>query len=333
MWGYPLHLEWKKQIEAAALTGPYVFSTGPLTDGVMYWAGSQIVTTEDEAERAVVKNLNDGYLFFKTYPNIPRDAYLKILETAKKHSFPVCGHGSASLSWKTLADFGYYCCEHSNCLPDDPGDIDYMAKSGMWFCPTHVVVKTIADYVYGKAVFSDLPWYDYVPGRVKKEWNDITQWRKTNGRYDLGVPYPLNAIINKARRFIAAAGKEKILLGTDTNNPGVCAGFSIHDELKYMVEIFGLTELEALKTGTVNAAKHLKLENSKGKIQEGFDADILILKKNPLENIENSKSIEGLIQGGKLYSRKDLDAILDKARSVKDEHLIFPEDTPSGNSA
>ncbi|MDR1210942.1 MAG: hypothetical protein LBK40_01790, partial [Spirochaetaceae bacterium] len=35
MWGYPLHLEWKKQIEAAALTGPYVFSTGPLTDGVM----------------------------------------------------------------------------------------------------------------------------------------------------------------------------------------------------------------------------------------------------------------------------------------------------------
>jgi len=330
MWGFPLHLEWKRRIEVGGLLGPYIYSTGPLTDGLSYWEGSQIVTTAEEGERAVIKNQHDGYLFFKTYPNIPKDAYLKILMTAKKNNFRVCGHGSNFLSWKTLADFGYYCCEHTNCLPDDPSDIEYMAKSGMWLCPTHVVIKTIEDYVYGNASFADLPYYEYVPSRGRKEWDTITAWRKTNGRYNLSEGYPMAKVIERGKRFIAATGTEKILLGTDTNNPGVTAGFTIHDELKYLVEVYGLSKFEALSAGTVNAAKHLDLDHQKGKILEGFDADLLVLDGNPLEKIENTGKINSVIQGGRIHTRQDLDGILAKVRSLKDEDIVFVDD--AGNA-
>jgi imidazolonepropionase-like amidohydrolase len=333
MWGFPLQLEWKKRIEEGSLTGPYIYSTGPLTDGVTYWDGSQIVTTEREAENAVLKNHADGYLFFKTYPNIPKDAYLKILETAKRIGFPVCGHGSNFLSWKTLADFGYYCCEHTNCLPDDFSDVDYMAKSGMWLCLTHTVEQSIADYVYGSASFDTLPWYDYLSEREKKEWEKITRWRKTNGRYSLNESFPMEKILEKTHRFIALAGKDKVLLGTDTNNPGVGAGFTIHDELRHLTELFGFSEFEAIQAGTVNAAAHLKLEKQKGKILEGFDADILVLNGNPLENIARTRDIEAVIQGGKIYDRAGLDTILASVKSRKNSDIIYIEDTPDGNSA
>jgi cytosine/adenosine deaminase-related metal-dependent hydrolase len=202
----------------------------------------------------------------------------------------------------------------------------------MWLCPTHVVEKTIADYVYGSASFAELPWYDYIPDRGKKDWETITHCRKTNGRYVPGTPYPMEEIIERGLRFIAAAGKDKIILGTDTNNPGVGAGFTIHDELKFLTELYGFSAFEALKTGTVNAAKHLGLEDHKGKILPGFDADLLVLNGNPLENIGHTRDIELVIQGGRVYTRADLDGILAGVKNMEDKDIVFVEDTPDGNS-
>jgi adenine deaminase len=178
-----------------------------------------------------------------------------------------------------------------------------------------------------------LPYYEYVPSRGRKEWDTITAWRKTNGRYNLSEGYPMAKVIERGKRFIAATGTEKILLGTDTNNPGVTAGFTVHDELKYLVEVYGLSKFEALSAGTVNAAKHLDLDHQKGKILEGFDADLLVLDGNPLEKIENTGKINSVIQGGRIYTRKDLDDILAKVKSQNDGDIVFTDDTPNGNSA
>jgi imidazolonepropionase-like amidohydrolase len=133
-------------------------------------------------------------------------------------------------------------------------------------------------------------------------------------------------IINRGKAFIEAAGTEKILLGTDTPNPGVVAGFPIVDELKYLEGLYGLSKFEALKAGTVNGAKHLGLENQKGKILEGFDADLLILRGNPLDDLGNAAKIESVVQGGRIYTRQDLDKFLADARSIKDEDIIFVAD-------
>jgi imidazolonepropionase-like amidohydrolase len=323
MWGFPIQLEWNKQAWRGELLSPYIYSTGPLTDGVMYWAGSVIVTTPEEAEAAVLRDIKDGYLYFKAYPSIPKDAFLHLLAVAKKNNFKVVGHGNSFLSWKTLADFGYYCCEHTNCLPDDESDITYMAKSGMWLCPTHVVVKTIADYVYAGKTFNDYPYKEYVTPRNMKEWEDITVWRKTNGKYDLAKPYPMEKVIARALKFIETAGPDKIILGTDTPNPGVVAGLPIFDELNHLVNDYKMNTFDAIKAGTVNGALHLGIEKQKGVLAEGFDADILILDADPLADIRNISKLNTVIQGGRIYDRTRLDAILENARKIKDEEITF----------
>jgi len=323
MWGFPIQLEWNRQAWKGELLSPYIYSTGPLTDGVMYWEGSVIVTTPEEAEAAVLRDIKDGYLYFKTYPSIPKDAIIHLMTVAKKNNFKVVGHGNNFLSWKTLADLGYYCCEHTNCLPDDESDITYMAKSGMWLCPTHVVVKTIADYVYGNKSFNDYPYREYVTPRNMKEWEDITVWRKTNGRYDLTKPYPMEKVVARALKFIEVAGPGKIILGTDAPNPGVTAGLPIFDELCHLVNDYKLSIFDAIKAGTVNGALHLGIEKQKGILSEGFDADILILDADPLVDVRNVSKINTVIQGGRVHDRAKLDAIFESARKIKDEDITF----------
>jgi len=129
--------------------------------------------------------------------------------------------------------------------------------------------------------------------------------------------------LSQAHKFIEVAGPDKIILGTDTPNPGVVAGHSIHDELVHMVNEYKLSIFDTLKSGTVNGAIHLGIEKEKGMLGEGFDADILILEANPLEDIRNVSKINTVIQGGRMHGRAELDSMLENVRNIKDEDITF----------
>ena len=79
----------------------------------------------------------------------------------------------------------------------------------------------------------------------------------------------------------------------------------------------GLTPLEAIKTATINPAKYFNLENELGLIQEGMWADMVLLDANPIENIENTKTIHAVIKNGKYFDRNELQTILKRARNPK----------------
>jgi len=89
-----------------------------------------------------------------------------------------------------------------------------------------------------------------------------------------------------------------LLVGTDS--PGaVFPGWGLHQELELFVEA-GLTEMEALQTATVNAAKVLGKESELGALQVGQYADLVILDGDPLENIQNTQRIHRVIYNGKV---------------------------------
>jgi Amidohydrolase family len=105
-----------------------------------------------------------------------------------------------------------------------------------------------------------------------------------------------------------------LLLGSDagTATMGIVPGFSIHNELKTLVDN-GFTPHEALLTGTVNAAKVMDDMNGEGNfgtIEIGNRADLILLEANPLEDISNTKSIIGVMANGKWYSKSEIDDIL-----------------------
>ena len=93
-----------------------------------------------------------------------------------------------------------------------------------------------------------------------------------------------------------------VVIGTDTGNDFIFPGLSVHEEMQLM-QLGGFKPLEVIKMATSNAAKMLKIENEVGSITEGKKADLILLDKNPLEDISNTLSINCVLKEGKIVGR------------------------------
>jgi imidazolonepropionase-like amidohydrolase len=89
-----------------------------------------------------------------------------------------------------------------------------------------------------------------------------------------------------------------VVLGTDAGaSPVRAQGFSEHMEMELMVKA-GLTPLEAIAVATGNGAKFLHIDNTRGTLQPGKKADLIVLDKNPLEDIRNTRTISAVWKDG-----------------------------------
>ena len=95
----------------------------------------------------------------------------------------------------------------------------------------------------------------------------------------------------------------KYLAGSGCDVWGTMPGISLHSELA-LLKTIGLNNRQLIASATYNFNKAFAWK--KGKIENGFDADILILNENPIENIENLKGIHTLFLKGKLIDLKSL---------------------------
>jgi hypothetical protein len=111
-----------------------------------------------------------------------------------------------------------------------------------------------------------------------------------------------------------------LLLGTDsgTGGMGIVPGYSIHDELRILVEN-GLSPYEAIATGTVNAALVVERMTGTcdfGTIEVGNRADLILLRENPLVDVGHIRNPLGVMAAGRWYPRETLaDLIQIPARS------------------
>jgi hypothetical protein len=100
-------------------------------------------------------------------------------------------------------------------------------------------------------------------------------------------------------RFARAGGK--VLAGCDTASfvlPGVC----IHRELELLVEA-GLTSMQAIQAATRNNFEFLQ-EEDLGTLRPGKTADLIILREDPLADIRNTRTIDLVIQDGKVVDTR-----------------------------
>jgi imidazolonepropionase-like amidohydrolase len=149
----------------------------------------------------------------------------------------------------------------------------------------------------------------YVPKALKQYWYD------TRGMMNFEKDMFQN--FSQMLSFLHKQGM-MIMAGTDCENPFVVPGFSLHDELELYVRA-GLTSLEALQTATLNPAIYLHKEKELGTVTKGKLADLVILEKNPLLNIKNTKSINAVIMNGHLIDKNHINQFLEqlKERALK----------------
>lgn len=98
-----------------------------------------------------------------------------------------------------------------------------------------------------------------------------------------------------------------IAAGTDAGNIGTIHGPALFREFQLMKEA-GLTPMQILQCATANAAKLFGADTGAhiGKIDNGYFADLVILKSNPLNDIKNASAIDSIVKNGILYPASDL---------------------------
>jgi imidazolonepropionase-like amidohydrolase len=92
-----------------------------------------------------------------------------------------------------------------------------------------------------------------------------------------------------------------IVAGTDVGVPG----HTLHRELELYVKA-GMTPMEAIQSATLTPAQVMRLEKEVGTIEPGKRADILILERNPLEDISNIRKIKFVVTQGRLFDCSEL---------------------------
>ena len=87
-----------------------------------------------------------------------------------------------------------------------------------------------------------------------------------------------------------------IVAGTDQ----VVPGHSLHREIELYVKA-GFTPMEAIQAATLVPARVMKIENETGTIEAGKRADLIILDRNPLDEIRNIRTVKTVITAGRVY--------------------------------
>ncbi len=112
----------------------------------------------------------------------------------------------------------------------------------------------------------------------------------------------------------------QLLLGTDAlGGIGIVPGYSVHDELRILVEN-GFTPYEALQTGTVNAARVIEKmtgEGNFGTIEVGNRADLILVRTNPLEDISTIREPLGVMAAGRWFSAEQLSELIEISGTTK----------------
>jgi len=184
------------------------------------------------------------------------------------------------------------------------------ATNGTWQVPTFPILVHLG-FVTPKTNLLEGARMRYVPQNVQKIWlQGVLGQLRTYSDTDFAIREEI------VRRSLEVVGKMqslgvRIMAGTDLAAPNVFPGFSLHDDLAFLVQA-GLTPMQALQAATKSPAEFLGKLQTDGTIETGKFADLVLLDANPLEDIHNTQKIRAVVLRGKLLDRKTLDEILGK---------------------
>ena len=252
-------------------TAPNVVACGPSIVGVK---------TAADAERVVAEQKAAGYDCIKIYDDIDAAALPVLVDAARRRELLSIAHIPRNLTWQEMLA----------AKPDAIAHLEEFLYSPVLAGDDYVIAGQL---VHGDiAVISTLTTYDRITRHVaaNKPYQTIKIENVPNMRRLLAFQKSL------AKTLHGAGGR--VLAGTDAGGPPfVLPGSSMSDELRLLVSA-GLTPYDALRAATADAATFLRRPDL-GTIAPGNAADLVVLRGNPLSDIENVELRAGVMLRGK----------------------------------
>ncbi len=343
-------IEWRKSTQDNTIIRPRIYTSGPKIDGKKAtWAGSLEVETAEELHAAIDSLKNLGVDFIKLYDStLSEQLYLEAIRVAKQNNMKITGHMPLTVMLDDAIEAGisgvehlYYVMKGASSKEEEITEKIRRGELGFWSAIEQLyetfdeeraqkVFQKLAEHnvavtptLHIMDVLNNLHRIDHTKdaeleiigpgiqetyaGRLK------SAIRKTEQQHEFD--YRLYELFKSMLKPMKNAGVQ-LLAGSDSGafNSFVYPGSSLHAELAEMVSA-GLTPLEALQSSVTAGSNFFEVQDYNGKIKEGFKADLVLLKDNPLENIENTRSIFAVVSNGILYDKDELEKIDENLRN------------------
>ena len=285
-----------EMVEAGELTGQRIFSTG----SAMNVSAARIDSLED-ARNIVRQYKKLGAIAIKEYLQPRRIQRQWLMMAAREEGLNATADGGNHLAFDmTHVLDGFTGFEHSiPAVPVYRDVIELMARGKTYYCPTLVVdlVGPQGEYYFRQKtdLHADAKLRRFVP---HEEIDRKTRRRllalEEDYRFVLASEAAAATIRQGGSAVVGGHGEEQ--------------GLATHWEL-WMFEMGGLTPLEALRAATLAGAEAIGLQADLGSIEPGKIADLVVLNKNPLENIRHSTDILYVMRNGELFEGETLDQL------------------------
>ena len=320
-------LDIRAQVAAGEFAGPRIFACGPLIDGdPPFWPGAKVAHNTSEGQRVVDEAAASGVNCIKAYSNLSSDALRGVRAAAIRHHLTLVGHVPIAVPFeearlddvqhltgvpgmnKRSAESGLIGALLNGWDTIDDARIDSVVRTSIEQHISHTPTLVVIQQLFRLQNYSSLL-EDPVARLLPRYYRELI-W-KPGGMVSWSVPAFESAVSEKMlqnfRRVVRRLHEAGVTLhvGTDTFNPFVVPGVSMHEELRNFVEC-GFTPEEAWEAATRRNAEALA-EPGLGVLGPGAPADMLVFGEDPTHDLTALSTLQAVVANGRFYPKRLLD--------------------------
>ena len=281
---------------------PRLFLAGPHIDMFppAYPRDAYVVRDADEAVREVNRLADQGASVIKVYFRLPPAIILEVCKAAHARGIPVTGHLETT--------------EAKEAIEAGLDGIEHITSFGLTLVPQREGEKyrqmVLADnnarkqgrYDVWKSVNPDSPMTDSLGIFLQNKGTFVSP---TLGafEYQAKAGEPLDAArlegfakMKKVTGKLHRAGT-KIVVGSHSMIPYAETGWAFQREMELLVES-GLSPAAVITAATLQNARFFRVEERLGSIEKGKQADLILIKGDPLKNISATRNVSKVMLNG-----------------------------------
>jgi metallo-beta-lactamase class B len=311
-------------VRARQVAGPQIFTAGRILTNSNFTPEPFVIVRDADAVREEIRwQAKAGVDAIKIYSSMTPELVKVAIEEGHRQGLPVIGHLQRT-TWTAAARLGIDGVEHA--APWSPEYVSASARAGYdgdlfarvyWLehLDERAIDEMIAALVEHQVVIDPT-----LMAMHTKFWGDDPRYTKDPdlallpekvrvgwpaGRFTNGWTAEQYARSQKAWPILLRLTKKMhdagvhLVTGSDTPTPWIIPGVSLHDEMQLLADA-GIPPLAILRMATYDAARALRGEKEFGSIAPDMRADLLLLSKDPLASIANTRAIELVMQRGEI---------------------------------